>query len=253
MNTITMLRNGRVIAVQANTLYQDLKKDHEIRTKQADNTTRLQVMYGFDNFDTYELRLDLAHQGEGFIHYNNLSPGGIKCCLFTLEEYHKVIEEYPDLRDCFVVYANQAALKERKNCPFTSEMKDHYEIIRSKQEHIRAVSSTFQEIDLIDFLDIVKRMLPKSWVGRIDKDGIFAKYCFDHDILMTRATILCYTLLVNDAYDTYRLLEYLSNKAVFYGLIEYDEQLLYDDAAGICDLICQSNNRIFEYSGQRLI
>ena len=70
---------------------------------------------------------------------------------------------------------------------------------------------------------------------------------------MTRATLLYYAQTLDDDMSVKRLIDYLSDRAVAYGLIESDEKILCEDISGICDLIYQSNNRIVEYSGQQLI
>ena len=58
-----ILKNGRIISIQVNSLYFDSSKSCDERTKR-DNTTRLQILYGYENFDAYVMRVDLSHQGQ---------------------------------------------------------------------------------------------------------------------------------------------------------------------------------------------
>lgn len=122
-------QNARVISVQTNYL-PPLQTETPERRGRFDNTTRLQVLYGYENFDAYYLRLDLAHKGQGFIHYNNMSPGGVKCCLFTEKEYSTIVTETPQAENFFIEYEGRYALKEPHNLELVEDERSLYESIR---------------------------------------------------------------------------------------------------------------------------
>lgn len=98
-----ILKNGRIISIQTNILHV-MKKEKIINRGREANTTRMQIIYGYGNFDTYVLRLDLGHKGEELIHWNNKSPGGIKCCLFSKEEHQVIVKIHPEMESCFTNY-----------------------------------------------------------------------------------------------------------------------------------------------------
>lgn len=52
--------NACVIVIQPNFLHLNTEKPSEYRTKKSDNTTRLHIVYGYDNFDAYSLRFDFC-------------------------------------------------------------------------------------------------------------------------------------------------------------------------------------------------
>lgn len=153
-----MLHNARVISIQVNSLFQDLKKKPLERTRETDNTTRLQILYGYDNYDSYAIRLDLAHQGEGFVHYNNRTPGGIKSCIFSKSEYEKIIKDSPNLVKCFITYGKRWALKELSNCKMDSEERKLYFSIQKNKEHDTVFNAIYSEENVVSFISIIGKL-----------------------------------------------------------------------------------------------
>ena len=164
-----MLKNARVISVQINSLFCTELSKPESRTKE-DNTTRLQVLYGYNNFDTYAIRLDLVHEGQGFVHYNNISPGGIKCCLFSRSEYADIITKYPQLSECFIEYGDRWALKERNNCDMAKEKAELYDSVEKAKSHDPAFNKNFTEKNIKYFIELLGNMLPQRCYVPIDRE-----------------------------------------------------------------------------------
>ena len=223
-----ILKNGRVISIQVNSLFCDLTKSYDDRTKR-DNTTRLQILYGYENFDTYVMRVDLSHQGQPFIHFNNVSPGKVCSYLFTKEEYETTISRYPLLESCFVEYNDDRwALKERNNCELTKEMAKMFDTVESERAHKGVFSENFSEDCVVRFIEIFSNMLPSTCHTPIDKDGEHARRCFNYDILIRNATLLysaCIRSYISKETEFIkRLIEDIGVKAKKYGLITQEEK-----------------------------
>lgn len=184
LNSITLLRNGRIIDVASNVKYHDQKIPVQKRGRNNSETTRLEICYGYENYDSYCLRLDLAHKGEGFVHYNNVTPGGVKSCLFTEDEYGNAIKKYPDTESFFIKYGKRYALKERGHCDFTPDSKNHYEKLREQKEHDPVLSSEYTEESVLEFISELTNFLPARCLRSIDKDGTRRNYLFNHDKFM---------------------------------------------------------------------
>lgn len=217
-----ILKNGRIISVQGNSLFFDSKKSSDNRTKR-DNTTRLQILYGYENFDAYVMRLDFSHQGQPFIHFNNASPGKVCSYLFTKEEYENVISRYPFLQSCFVEYNNDRwALKERNNCELKA-MAREFNAVESEKAHKRVFHENFAEDCVTKFIDLFLKLLPSTCHTPIDKDGEHARRCFNYDILIRNTTWFClaYINRLSEAADT--LKNDIFTKAINYGLITNEE------------------------------
>ena len=232
-----ILKNGRIISIQANSLYFDSAKKCDDRTKQ-DNTTRLQILYGYENFDTYVMRVDLSHKGQPFIHFNNASPGKVCSYLFNKEEYENTISRYPLLQSCFVEYSNDRwALKERNNCELTEEMARMFDTVESEKAHKIVFSESFSEDCVVRFIELFSNMLPATCLIPIDKNGEHARKCFNYDILIRNTTLLyltCMSNLVRDESESINLLiDDIFDKALNYGLILEEEQIKRDPLFGI--------------------
>ena len=237
-NLMFILKNGRVISIQVNSLYFDPSKSCDDRTKQ-DNTTRLQILYGYENFDAYIMRVDLSHQGQPFIHFNNASPGKVSSYLFNEEEYKKTISLYPLLEPCFIEYSNgRWALKERNNCALTKEMARMFDIVESEKAHKGLFSESFSEDCVVKFIELFSNMLPSTCCIPIDKDGEYAHRCFNYDILIRDATLLYLAYINSFIGDKSELIEVLMNnifdRAINYGLMLNEELIERDSLFGIC-------------------
>lgn len=236
-----ILKNGRIISIQVNSLYFDSSKSCDDRTRQ-DNTTRLQILYGYENFDTYVMRVDLSHQGQPFIHFNNASPGKVCSYLFTKEEYENAISRYPLLESCFVEYNNNRwALKERNNCELTREMAKMFDAVESEKAHKGVFSESFSEDYVVKFIEFFSNMLPATCLVPIDKDGDHAHRCFNYDILIRNTTLLylaCISNFIrNESESIDLLLDDIFNKAANYGLIHEGEQIERDSLFEVCYIL----------------
>ncbi len=242
-----MVQNARIISVQTNFL-PPLRSEHsEIRDK-YDNTTRLQIIYGYENYDSYVLRLDLAHKGQELIHYNNKSPGGIKCCLFTHNEYNSIIKESPVAKVFFVKYGSRYALKELNNLDISKESLKVYEEIRNKKEHTSAFNNTYDENDIVKFINIISLMLPSNCRVHIDNEEKHARSCFHYDKIMFYATLLEITFLSHKEKDFQRMLKLISTTASRYGLISEDSIDEFSDIEGVCLIIDEAKSQINPYN-----
>lgn len=226
-----ILKNGRIISIQVNSLYCDLAISCDDRTKR-DNTTRLQILYGYDNFDTYVMRVDLSHQGQPFIHFNNASPGKVCSYLFSKEEYENIISRYPLLQSCFVEYNNDRwALKERVNCELTNETETMFDVVESEKTHKGVFSEQFSEECVLRFIDLLSNMLPLNCLTPIDLDGEYARKCFNYDILMRNTTLLYLAYISNDSNSVKQIKDDITDKAKRYGIItsldDCDEDSLF--------------------------
>ena len=238
-----ILKNGRIISIQVNSLYFDSAKNYEVRTKQ-DNTTRLQILYGYENFDTYVMRVDLSHQGQPFIHFNNASPGKVCSYLFTKKEYEDTISRYPLLKSCFVEYNNYRwALKERNNCELTKEVVDMFDTVESEKAHKGVFSEHFSEERVVEFIDCFSNMLPSTCHIPIDKDGEYARRCFNYDILIRNASWLYLAYISKDAKSVELLMEDILTKATNYGLLADDEQIERNSLFEIYYILCSAKDK----------
>ncbi len=230
-NLLFMLNNAKVISIQINMLYQNLDTDCENRFRERDNTTRLQILYGYDNYDAYSVRLDLAHQGVGWVHYNNSSPGGIKSYLFSKEEHDSAIKRFPALKNCFIQYDKRWALKEKINCNLTDEGEKAYEIIENEKSHQRVFNDTYTEQNIVNFIDLIAKMFPAYYKVPIDKEEEHSKYCFNYDKIMEGLTY--YYLFYFSSESKCQVKDFLLTRAINYGLIKDHERNEYNSIEGM--------------------
>lgn len=242
-NLLFMHRNARVISIQINSLTPTMDFKPELRTKK-DNTTRMQVLYGYDNYDTYVVRLDLAHMGEGFVHYNNKSPGGNRCCLFNEDEYLAIIEKHPELVKCFIVYGDRWSLKERTNCNLSKEEKKLYERIRKDKEHDPIFNKTYAEQNIMYFIELIGNVLPQYCYVPIDREEIHARYCFNFDKIMGGVFCLYLAYLMHNEKEIEAIIDFITSIAVNYKVIPGSDKRDYSCIDGICIIIESAKSRI---------
>lgn len=230
-----ILKNGRVISIQTNLLY--VTENVIEQRRRTENTTRMQIIYGYGNYDTYVLRLDLAHIGEEYIHWNNKSPGGLKSCIFNDDEYQTVIKIYPEMEACFIQYDTRWALKERRNCEFSEVSKIVYESVRSEKEH-EADFYDSEERLIISFVQMISRMLPIKCNVVIDIEETHAQACFNLDKIMSWVYIL-YLSLLSELDDGYiqKILNITIDRAIDYGIINKDEKSQFLSIEGVCLIV----------------
>ena len=232
-----ILKNGRIISIQVNSLHCDIEKSCDDRTKR-DNTTRLQILYGYENYDTYVMRVDLAHQGQPFIHFNNASPGKVCSYLFTKDEYENTVSRYPLLKSCFVEYNNSRwALKERNNCELTQEMARMFDTVESEKSHKGVFSEGFSEDCVVRFINLLSNMLPATCYTPIDKNGEHARRCFNYDILVRNTSwlYLAYisSLISKESESIDIIMNDIFTKATNYGLLLVGEEIERDSLFGV--------------------
>ena len=213
-----ILKNGKVISININILFLEKDKPADKRSRN-DNTTRLQLLYGYSNYDCYDLRLDFSHKGQEIVHFNNESPGGLSCCIFTRNEYQSLINQYPELEECFISYQNRWALKERKNCELSKDIMVLYDEVSKIKSHDPVFSKMYSEEAINDFINIVAKMLPYDCRKAIDTDGVYSRYCFNYDIIMRDIAWRYLAYLTKDREESDKILERIANKAYSYGLI----------------------------------
>lgn len=153
---LQLIQNARIISVQTNYRY-PTNYDHIDNRGKLDNTTRLQILYGYENYDAYYLRLDLAHKGQGFIHYNNKSPGGVKCSLFNESEYKEILSKYPNSDIFFIQYGNRYALREMSNLTLNETEVGEYKEIACLKEHEKAFVKEYSEEKVLEPVDTNKK------------------------------------------------------------------------------------------------
>lgn len=182
-NLMFILKNGRIISIQINSLHMDFKKSYAQKTKN-DNTTRMQILYGYPNYDAYSLRIDFSHQGQPFVHFNNESPGKVSSCLFDKSQYESAIKQYPFMNDCFIQYGNRWALKEKHNCNLSKQQNKIFTLLEKQKSHDLVFKNTYSEESICGFIELISNMLPKKCKIPIDKTNNYTSNCFCYDKIM---------------------------------------------------------------------
>ena len=232
-----ILHSARVISIQFNSLFQAATGNFDDRVKNNSNTTRLQILYGYNNYDIYELRIDMAHQGVGWTHFNMKSPGGIKSFLFTKDEYTEAIGRYPQMEKCFIQYGERWALKEKINCAMTIDENAIFDELVEKKEHQQLFKDEFSEELLLQFLQIIARILPDRYSVPIDKDGEYTRYCFSIDHLIKEASDYYCELLRDDVCAQEEAMVRILARAVANHWINQDDIKDFYTSEEICTIL----------------
>lgn len=240
-----LLQDGRLLSIQTNHLFQDSKKSYEFRTKNTDNTTRLHLLFGFDNYDSYSLRLDLSHEGIDWIHYNQTTPGGVKSNFFSAIEYENILRYYPTMDKCFINYEDRWFLKERSKCLLSSEEQRLFEKIEMLNAHPTVFMETHSEESVLSFLSVLNSFLMPIVPSNVDKSGNHAKYVFNLDKLMLLSKLYWLSKLQN-ASDTVKNIEtQIVTKGINYGIIKPSDKELFSSEEGILYVIDSAFERCF--------
>lgn len=202
----------------------------------------MQILYGYPNYDCYDLRLDFSHKGQEVVHFNNETPGGLSCCIFNKNEFQNIIDQYPELKDCFISYDDRWALKERINCELTDDIKVSFDRVRKEKAHDPFFTQSYLEKDINDFINLVSKMLPKECRRAIDLDGTYAKLCFNYDVIMRDTTLLYLAYLARDSKRVDMVAEWISDKAFRYGLTS--EKINIDTLGQVLEIIKTAESRI---------
>ena len=242
--SIDIFRNTRIISLKINSLYFDVNSDISNRTKQ-DNTTRIQILYGFSNYDDYEIRFDLAHGPVLYPHFNNISPGNNTASIFTKSRYEEIIQKHPDFINCFISYpadnveedleptnfVNRTdhvyALKERKNCNLSPEQTVIYDEICKRTDHAHIFSKNYSEKEIEHFISLITKMLPNKYYQPIDTIHKHAVNCFSFDKLIDAVGSLCLAYIYNNIsikqIDIQKIFKIIGEIAFNYNLIQASE------------------------------
>ncbi len=242
---LLILKNGRIISTNVNLKYLSKSKPKGQRTK-YDNTTRLQLIFGYSNYDCYELRLDFAHKGQEVVHFNNVTPGGTSCCILSKSEFEKVIEEFPDMKDCFISYEGKWALKERKNCEINDDQNYSYDKICQNKSHGRIFFNTYSEEKINEFILTIAKMFPKYSIIPIDTDGDYARHCFNLNMLNRDATFLYLAYLSSYQEQVKKIYDSIANKEFEYGLCSMKRQI--DSFGQVLEIIKKAENQLKKIS-----
>lgn len=228
---ITYLKNSRLIGMKLN-----LNSPHvEIGSRgRNDDTTQMLMVYGYNNYDTYCLRLDLPHKGIEFLHYNNRSPGSggneVKSCIFGEKEYLEIIEKYSEitgLSDMFIEYGGLFALKERCNCAFKSnEEKRLFDLLESNHAHISFSRKQHDENSILEFIELLSFFFG-SKRETIQSDD-YAIKCFNLDKIMMESKILANCIIRQEITGKDLRIDMQINQivetAIRYGVYERDDE-----------------------------
>lgn len=240
-----LLQDARLLSIQTNHLFQDLKKPSELRTKRADNTTRLHLLFGFDNYDSYSLRLDLSHEGIGWIHYNQTSPGGVKSNFLSADEYEDVVRNCPALEKCFINYGDRWFLKEKRNCTLNFDEQRLFETIEMQYGHRSVFQETYSEENVVSFLSIMSNFIQTITSSNVDKSGDHAKYVFNLDKLMILLELYWHSKLQNECDKVKNIETQIVTKGINYGIIQTSEKELFSSEEGILMIIDLTYDRCF--------
>lgn len=237
-----MLQNAWLVSAQAEIRCPtgSVQPEHRGRNN---GTTRLQLIYGYQNFDSYWVRLDLAHKGQGFVHYNNQSPGGVKSFFFNEEEYKILVCEYPDTKRFFIKHNNQYALMEPFQLQLQEEERLQLEKIAKTKEHIPAFQKNYSETDVVQFVDIIANMLPTSCKTAIDTEGNHSRDCFHYSHIMTCILVLSICIIENKLDNINKLIHHIAVKASRYQLISEDSVDEYSSYDGVYCIIEEAKNK----------
>lgn len=198
---LEVLRNSKLIGIQFNSLHPHT--DAENRGKK-DNTTQLQLIYSYNNFDAYCLRLDLPHKGQKDIHFNNRTPGErlgneVNSCIFQESEYETILSNNPKAKKFFIQYNNVYALKERCNCEFEgTEDQKLFEKIENDYSHFKITSKEYDETDIIKFVELLGYFFPRA-PKTIDIEYEYAMTCFNYNKLEEQLNQLIYMQLHSES------------------------------------------------------
>lgn len=132
----SILRNARVISIFNNIMYFDKMVKWDIRGAR-DQTTRIDLLYEYDNGDKYRMRFDLAHKGVNNFHFNISSLGGVEFVLLNEGTYSEVISINKLYINWFIEYGNNVYyLREnRKEEIYQAEHKELLELLKSNSHY----------------------------------------------------------------------------------------------------------------------
>ena len=180
--------DGKILSMQIN----NCVPEHDVaHRKSDDDTAAMQFVVGFDNYDSYYIRLDRAHKGQQSLHLNAGTPGEFsagsgkwtKCFCFSSDEYQKVINNYPSFADYFIehetAYNTVYFIKEKTNCNISKEDSELLSNIISSKAH-EAFDSDITESDFDRFVYCLSLAM-NGCLKHIDSDYTQEKKHFKHN------------------------------------------------------------------------
>lgn len=215
-----LFKNAHIIFLETNSNLLEVKQQE--KRKKQDNTTRLQIFYSYSNYDAYVLRLDFAHMGVDYVHYNNSSPGDMKCFLLSKKDIEAIFSEgniNDDIEQYFIEYSGeQIALKEKCNVPSSKKWEMLYNKLRETNEHIPVFINSYSEKDLQDFLQIFNCFFPLAALKLSENEGII-KDSFNLDRLAGYMFCVYLAYLSGDKKSKQDIVKDFIQKAIQYGII----------------------------------
>lgn len=180
--------DGKILSMQINSCVPEL--DASQRKSDAD-TAAMQFVVGFDNYDSYYVRLDRSHKGQQCLHLNAGTPGEFsagsgkwtKCFCFSSDEYQKVINNYPSFADYFIehetAYNTVYFIKEKTNCDISKKDSELLSSIISSKAH-ETIDSDIAEGDFDRFIYCLSLAM-SGCLKHIDSDYTQEKKHFKHN------------------------------------------------------------------------
>jgi len=182
-NLHLLFKDARVINILCNLRYFDINIPVEQRDR-YNNTTRLEFIYGYDNFDIYSLRLDAAHDKIDFFHFNNTSPRKIKYNPITQAEYNELLLSLPNATNCFISYGKLWFVKESYRDNLEPMELTLFENTLKGKEHLHVLNNTISERSISAFLSVVKDLLYPHFNSNVDFNGETKHLLFRFDKMM---------------------------------------------------------------------
>lgn len=230
---IKTFKNSRLVGININSSPVQMKDKPGERGRLA-NSTRIMIVYSYDNYDAYCLRLDLPHKGIEFVHYNNRSPGDghgteVESCVYSEKDYLEVLMKHndiPRLKEFFIEYSGIFALKERCNCTFLDDReKQVFDKLEKEHSHAFISKNQYTEETIEAFVQVFSYFFASSCLKPIDADYEFAQSCFNCNKLMFdfQLLILSRMHLSPDTIKSYKYIDMIVERAIRYRLFDCNE------------------------------
>lgn len=218
-----LLKDARVINVMYNNHHIDLDIQSEKRGRKK-NTTRLQIIYGYDNYDIYGLRLDTAHKGVKYFHFNNVSPNEVEYYPIEESEYNNIIKQIPTAEECFINFNHLWFVKENYQNKLKSVDLILFREQMKTQKHKDVFSDDIIETDIIRFFEAIYNFVYLQFTQQVDYDGKSEKLLFRFDKLMFYSNIYFIGAYSNeDSEMLNKVSDFIIEKAQTFELIEIED------------------------------
>ena len=166
---LQLLHNAKIIAIYKN--YNKLNQELPWQERGSkDQTTRLQILYEYNNGDQYSLRFDFPHIDVRHFHLNNSSKGGVDYFPLNESQYLEIIKENADYAEWFIHYGNGLYfLREKYRNEIEQEVhKQLYSKLIANMHYVICENSS--EVELLElFHYIIGNMVGVGVMSPIDK------------------------------------------------------------------------------------